>query len=1029
MTTIITLLFATGFFATKDADVNAIDRLPARNTSYCYSSVEDARTCDRELSSFLSLNGDWKFFFSDDGSTIPDNFFDTGFNKADWADIQVPSCWEREGYGYPIYINTRYPFRSTPPVVKRVIPSACYSKSFDIKEDFLNGKEIILHFGGVYSGFRVWVNGQEAGYAEDSALPSEFNITDKVNPGKNEISVQVWKWTDGSYVEDADHWRMGGIYREVYLTSVPKTDLYDYGVRTVINLDSVDPDSNTADARLEIRPRIKLWDDDADIDGMIVRSELFDASGVSSASMRLSVKEIVSERYPQRNTVEFGLMHQDIHGVHLWNAEKPYLYTLVMSICDKEGKVIEARSSKIGFRDVRINGERLYVNGVAIKLIGVNRHDHSEVGGKTVTRQDMIKDVTLMKKYNFNAVRTSHYPNDPFFYDLCDEYGLYVIDEANIETHNDGGLLSNSPEWASTFIQRVSRMVVRDRNHASVIIWSMGNESGMGPNHEACCAWTHNFDPTRPVHYEGAQGEKDDPEYVDMLSRMYPTIDELVELAERPGVKRPVLMCEYAHSMGNSTGNLQEYWNEIRSHERLLGGFIWDWVDQGLEEKDSNGRKWWGYGGDYEHGENNDSNFNINGIVWPDKTPKPAMEECRYVFQPMEMKLDGTSLTIMNRNFFTTTLSYDFLWELTDGERTIQKGILNVPEIKAGHSGTVIIPIRKFKADDSKEYFIEVQALLGRDEKYAAKGWMAASEQFLIKGLTKTVETKHSGNVNLKTTADSYVITAKKLCVSVDKTTGYINSVSIQGQPCITSPITPEFSRALTDNDRRGWRVQKRLAFWETATDRLETISVDVEKNKGCVTIKTTKTIPEKITLTLTYEIGGEGCLRVAYDLDVTGNDVPEMLRAALTCDIRKSFGSLVYTARGPWENYRDRNNSAFVGTYATTVPEMYVQYVRPQENGNRTDLRSFRLSSEEHTLCVSTGDRLDFSVNPYSKKELSEADHVNELTDNPSCYHLTIGRQTGVGGIDSWSENARPIKKYRLLDKRYQYSFTINVK
>lgn len=1029
MTGIFTILFASAFFATRDADVNAINRLQSRNTSYCYASVEDAVTFDRERSSYVSLNGGWKFFFSEDGSTIPDGFEDTGFDKSGWDDITVPSCWERQGYGYPIYINTRYPFRSTPPVVKRVIPSACYSRSFEISHSYLEGREVILHFGGVYSGFRVWVNGKEAGYAEDSALPSEFDITELVKVGSNEISVQVWKWTDGSYVEDADHWRMGGIYREVYMSSVPKTDIYDYGVRTVVDLAHVDRDSETSPATLQIRPRMKLWDEDADIQGMNVKADLFDADGTSVSSMQISVRDIVSEKYPQRNTVDFALMSSRIDCVRLWSAERPYLYTLVMSLVGNDGSVIEARSTKIGFRDVRIEGERMYVNGVPVKLIGVNRHDHSEIGGKTVTREDMEKDVKQMKSYNFNAIRTSHYPNDPYLYDLCDKYGLYVIDEANIETHNDGGLLSNSPEWASTFMQRVTRMVQRDRNHASIIIWSMGNESGMGPNHEACCEWTHNFDPTRPVHYEGAQGDVDDPEYVDMLSRMYPTIEELVALAESPSIHRPVLMCEYAHSMGNSTGNLQEYWDEIRSRDRLLGGFIWDWVDQGLLETDASGRKWWGYGGDYERGEKNDGNFNINGIVWPDKTPKPAMEECRYVFQPLEMTLDGTSLTVKNRNFFITTAGYDFAWELTDGEKILQKGALAVPVTAAGRESRVTIPVKAFKSSDEKEYFINVKAFLKEAELYAPQGWMVASEQFCHKAKNTAKMIKHSGKVTVKETADAYVLAAQKLGVTISKSTGYITSVTISSQPCINSPLMPEFTRSHNDNDWRGWKVDRKLAFWETATDNLSLCKLEIEEKAGVATINSVMEIPGDVTLALTYEIGGEGSLKISYALDVTGDKVPEMLRASLRCDVDKSFENITYTARGPHENYRDRRRSAFVGTYSSCVADMYVPYVKPQENGNRTDLRSFRLSSARRTLCVATDDLLDFSIVPYSREELSSANHINELTDSPSSWHLTIGRQTGVGGIDSWSSNAKPIDKYRLTDRHYEYSFTITAK
>ena len=795
-TTLCTAAAASERNAPADQFVNALRRLPARATSYSYSSEQDALAGDRTLSRIQSLDGVWKFRFAEDVSRSPADFWRPGADLTGWDEIPVPSCWEMQGYGYPIYTNVVYPFEFKPPYITRDNPTGCYVRTFSVPEAW-SGNRVTLHFGGVYSGFYVWVNGALAGYAEDSCLPSEFDITGLLQPGENKLAVQVFKWTDGSYLEDADHWRMAGIHREVFLSAKPDAAIGDFGVRTIF-------DADMRDALLQIRPAIDLREG-VSAAGWQLGARLYAPDGTPSGrELTLPVEEILAEAYPQRDNVYFALLEERIAAPEKWSAENPALYTLVLTLRDAAGKLAEARSCKVGFRDVRLRGREMLVNGVPVKLCGVNRHDHDQYGGKTVSRESMEEDVRLMKRLNINSVRTSHYPNDPYFYELCDRYGLYVVDEANIETHGKGGLLSNDPQWITPFLERVSRMVIRDRNHPSVIMWSLGNESGCGPAHAAAAGWAKDYDPTRLIHYEGAQGQPmhplyvplkrtsaaaftsvmaadnqpaagqvkkprnggnpTDPAYVDVLSRMYPTAAQLEQMALNPMLDRPVMMCEYAHSMGNSTGGLNDYWKLIRTHAGLLGGHIWDWVEQGLVKKDAQGRTYWAYGGDFEPaGEHNDAAFCCNGIVNPDRTLKPAALECKYVFQPIEFTdsdLAAGKIAVRNRNFFAGTERYDFTWEISTDKGVLQHGSFEVPPTAAGCRSEAAIAFRPFKPEPGAEYLLRVQAREKHRTPYAEAGYAAAEEQFALPVYKEPVRSAPKGRASVAQDDEFIVLSA-----------------------------------------------------------------------------------------------------------------------------------------------------------------------------------------------------------------------------------------------------------------------------
>ena len=1051
----------------ENQHVTQINKLPARATSYTFTNVEDAIEGNRDKAKMQLLNGMWKFSFVEDVKQVPVDFSEPTFDVSGWNEIPVPSCWEMQGYGYPIYTNATYPFPSKQPFINRDNHTGLYVREFTVPEAW-DGQRVIIHFGGVYSGFYVWINGKKVGYSQDSCLPSEFDITKYLQEGSNKVAVQVMKWTDGSYLEDADHWRMGGIHREVYITAIPNVSINDFGVRTWLNLES-------HKANLHVRPIIENVNDQ-DVKGWNVNVQLYDDANeaVFPKPITQTATYIIREPYPQRDNVYYGIMEGVVSNPKLWSAEHPNLYTIVLTLTDKAGNVVDARSTKIGFRSFEMRDEQIFVNGEAIKLYGVNRHDHSEIGGKTVTREEMEMDVKLMKQFNFNTVRCSHYPNDPYFYELCDKYGIYVMDEANLESHHDKGYLANRPDWSTAYLERATRMVVRNRNHASIFCWSLGNESGVGPNHAAMAAWIKDYDPTRLMHYEGAQGQPqhpnyrpinrkqasivtseivhdepvvkrqeefrgtkeanpDDLPYVDMLSRMYLLYDDLIALAKDPVIKRPVIMCEYAHSMGNSTGGLQEYWDIMHAHKRLAGGYIWDWIDQGLRNKDpKTGEVYWNFGGDFEKGEHNDQNFCINGVIGSDRSIKPAMWECKHVFQPLDFKLinakNGT-VSILNRHFFTTTDEYTYHWELRDEANVLQKGEFEVATTQAGDYTTANIDIKPFKAKAGAEYWLRVSARTKEAREYCEAGFEIAFDQFAYPVETPA-QTKAAvkGEINIDD-ADKNNITLSGKGFDVKIENGYLASYTNKGKQLITAPLMPNFWRAATDNDWRGWKTWKHAGYWKDAHAKFTTKATDVkfDEVKASYVVAVEKVIGNEVQLKLTYTVTANGMVNVAYDFTKAAN-IQEPLRIGLQGRVTDDLTNVTYYGRGPWENYTDRRQSAMVSVYKMATTELAYEYVQPQENGNRCDIRWFALQGKEApAMQILADDLLSISMWTTTQESLEEATHINEVVDIENEFTINIDLvQTGLGGTDSWSLKARPSDEYRLLENNYKYSFSI---
>lgn len=1012
--------------------VVGINKLPARATSISFKSEENAKKVSKDNSErYFSLNGLWKFDWSKTIKESSPNFYEKGFDTSEWDEIKVPANWELEGYGIAIYTNSKYPFVPVNPpyVPENDNPTGSYVKEFIVPAGW-EDERVVLHFGGVSSAFYVWVNGEKVGYSEGSRLPAEFDITKYLSAGKNKLALKVFRWSDGSYLEDQDHWRLSGIHREVYLEATPHTYIQDYFVRTVL-------DSANQNATLEIRPKL-VNETSQNLKGWNIEAQLYDENGkpVLEKPLSIDADEIINEKYPHSGTVEFSLLKTDIKNPKKWSAEIPNLYTLVLSLKDKNNNLIESRSSKIGFRKVEIKEGQLWVNGKSILLYGVNRHEHNERTGKVVDEKTMLKDIELLKRFNFNAVRTSHYPNDSRWYELCDKYGIYVLDEANVETHGVGGKLTNDLAWHTAFMQRAVGMVERDKNHPSIIGWSLGNESGLGPNHAAMAGWIKEYDPTRFVHYEGAQNKNSnspDPSFVDVESRMYNSIPEVVALANDDRDNRPVMWCEYAHSMGNSTGNLAEFWQAIRANKRMIGGFIWDWTDQGLIKKDKDGKEFWAYGGDFGDTINSE-NFNINGIISPDQTPQPAAWECKKVFQPMKVSpIDLTKgiFQVKNRHNFVNLDLYQVVWKLEEDGTVLQKGKLDGLDVQAEDTKEFTIPYNLPKFNPGKSYYVTIGFELKQNTLWAPKEFTVGWDQFEIpyeNSYSNVVSENTSEELQIEKNENTLELKTGKIELRFNKTTGFLSSYKINGKEILLSEMKPNFWRPLTDNDKRGTKVDLNQAIWKTAADNMELDDFKVNQDKKAIRIDAGYTMKDMGSrYKMSYLINPDGILKVTCSYTPGSMELPELPRFGVQMKVSKDLENMEWFGRGPQENYSDRNTGAAFGDYIANVQKDFVYYVMPQESSNRTGVKWFSLLNNEKTGWYIRGSQpLNFSAWPYSMQDIASAKHIDEL---PKRDFITLNldyKQMGLGGDDSWSIRARPHKEYRLPNQPYSYSFEI---
>ncbi|MCG8578936.1 MAG: DUF4981 domain-containing protein [Bacteroidales bacterium] len=1038
------------------------NKLPARVAGYSYKNAEDAKDADRTKSRMLSLNGTWKFRYVGKVEERSKDFMNSDVNVDKWDNMIVPSNWELKGYGQPIYTNITYPFTPNildpnltydwkgpqppiPPKIYRDNPVGSYVRYFEVPADWDN-QSIILHFGGVSSAFYVWVNGEEVGYSQGSRLAAEFDITDYLKAGKNKLAVQVFRWSDGSYLEDQDMWRLSGIHRDVMLLAQPRISLNDFNIRTNF-------DSNLEDAKLEIRPKIWMKGDANQLEGWKLEAQLYDRSGIKvlDEPMRTSVKDVYEERWPPRDLPKFALLEANIRHPRKWSAEDPYLYQVVFKVVNPQGETVEARSTKIGFRRVEFSKDNeLLINGEVVKIMGVNRHDHSAVNGKALTREEIKKDIELAKQFNFNAIRTSHYPNDPYFYELCDEYGIYVMDEANIECHHLGSYIPCSPTWPAAILSRVIRMVERDKNHACVIGWSLGNESGTGPAFAAAAGWIKDFDPSRFVHYEGAQGDPthplyiegagyemskwpvyanpDDPAFVDVISRMYPELHQIVGMSESGHINRPIIMCEYMHAMGNSIGGLGDYWDEIRARPNLIGGFIWDMIDQGLLKTHESGQQFFAYGGDYGD-QPNDQNFCLNGVFASDRTPNPHAWECKHVFQPAVFEWANkvrNEVRIINRFSFTNLNQYDIRWELAEDGKTIQDGVLASQDIAAGTSAVVNVPLKPYKYKTTADYWLRLSLLEKTDRLWCKKGYEVATNQLSLQKAEQASLVKNSkGTVNVIDTDSDYQFSGKGFSVRISKQNGELTSYQLKGVEQLLAPLRPNFTRAGVDNDVRAANsnaYKKSNAFWSGVNASLKTVSIYKSSDaNGAHIISVKRSLEDKVDLKITYKIHASGQVEVSMDMDADAG-LPDIIRFGMTTGVPSSYSQTTYYGNGPHESYIDRMRSVVKDEYSFTTDDLFYNYAMPQENGNRTGVSWLTLSDKNAGLKISAEADFSFAVWPYSQENLDKAKHPFDL-EPQGYYTLNIDQvQAAVGG--TLSERLPP---YKLKSGKYQLKFIIS--
>ena len=959
-----------------------------------YQNSNAALTGKRSNSDFYhSLNGNWKFKWVAEQSLLEESFHAKEYDDSGWDNIEVPSNWQLKGYGIPIYTNIKYPFPADPPRIKKDNPAGAYRRDFKIPKAWKD-KEILLHFAGVQSAFYLWINGQKVGYSQGSMTPAEFNITDFVNIGKeNQISVKVYRWSDGSYLEDQDFWRLSGIYRDVFLLAAPKLHIDDIFVKASLN-------NNYTDGRFAVETKIANRGNQT-AKNMKLRLELLDSS-----KKRIFRKENFIEKGIAKKSSILNKFEKTIKNPCKWSAEDPNLYTLVLELLNNDGEVLEATTVRTGFRKVEIIDGQFMVNGKPVEFRGTNRHEIEPTRGRAITRKSMIKDIKLMKQHNINAVRTSHYPNQTIWYDLCDEYGLYVWDEANIEGHHlrETGKLNDNPAWKDAIVDRGMSMLERDKNHPSILVWSMGNETGYGQNFDTLAYHIRKRDPSRPIHYDDSKEETGVSAF-DIISNMYAKPEQIVEFhSDFPD--RPIILCEYAHAMGNN-GGIMSYWNVINKYPRLQGGFIWDWVDQGLRKKNEAGQYFFAYGGDFGD-EPNDANFCLNGLVYPDRRISPALKEAKYAYQPVLFQaadLINGQVKIKNKYSFTNLKEYDFTWKLTSAGQIIQQGKLKNLDIAPLAEKMINIPISKPGVKSGQEYFLTLDMKLAEKTKWAEKGHLIAQEQFKMPfeiPTIKKVDPQSLSTLTKEENKTSISISGDDFSVNFDKTSGNLQSYRFEGQELIEKGPELCFWRAPTDNDQkdpkgvRKWKNQN-LNQLEARVADLKTES---EENFAVVKIRKILLAPNKTVrfqVMHIYRVLGNGDLLLSNFI-YPAEDLDVLPKVGLKMHLAKNLNNVKWYGLGPYETYPDRKSSAIVDIYDMSVDELFEPYIKPQENGNRSEVRWVTMTDGENGLLFEGGELFNFSASFYRDKDLEHAAHLYELQKQDYIVFDFDHKQAGLG-------------------------------
>lgn len=1017
----------------ENPEIFQINREAPRATFYMYPEGKTAQSSWEDSPLYQSLNGTWDFYYTDSVQARPTDFYKADFDLGGWDKIEVPSNWEMKGFGIPIYTNITYVFPKNPPYIPHSMNNVgSYKRTFEINDNW-DGKDVFLHFAGVSGAMYVWVNGQQVGYNEGSKTPAEFNISKYIKKGTNDIAVQVLRWSDASYMEDQDFWRLSGIERDVYLYAQDKVALNDIRITSGLQNDYKDGSFaidleliNTTEASSEKEVTVKLLDGSKEI---------------AQFSKKATAK-------PGKTHVAF---QHSIENVKPWNAEQPNLYTVLITVGDK------STTLKTGFRAVEIKNNQVLINGQAVLFKGVNLHDHDETEGHVISEELTIKDLKVMKENNVNAIRCSHYPKNPFFYRMCDEYGFYVIDEVNIETHGMGttnqGLDNNTeaqkihpayrPEWKAMHLDRTERMFERDKNYTSIITWSLGNEAGNGENFFATYNWLKEQDETRPVQYEGATNYENS----DIQAPMYWRITHMKKYAEN-NPKRPLIQCEYSHAMGNSLGNFQDYWDLIESYDIMQGGYIWDWVDQGILTQNEKGEAFWAYGGDLGGADlQNDGNFCLNGVVNPDRSPQPLLMEMKKVYQYLKFKSENPKtgrITIWNNYDFITLDGFEFSWELLENGKQIANGILENVVAEPQSKTAVSIPLPNMDLS-SKEYLLNLYAKTNAKAPLVDKGHTLAYEQFQM-GMFKPEisETEGSGfKANLQDSILSF--SNDKLKVAFNKNSGRLTEIDYGNGNIVLEGIKPNFWRAPTDNDY-GFGMPNKMKAWKEASNNQVLESIKVKSGNREVALENLESISNSNTIivetnfglpsvngsiTISYTVNQNGSIKVNNQLQNISKDLPPMPRFGNNFVIKNDYNQVDWYGRGPHENYQDRNTGALVGNHSAPVEDLYFAYIRPQENGYKTDVRivAFTDMTGNGLQIVKGSENFSFSAHHQYNSDFDAGMQKQQrhTTDIPKRDLVNINidhEQMGVGGDDSW--HAMPLEKYLIFPDNLSYAYTI---
>ncbi|AXP82792.1 Beta-galactosidase [Mariniflexile rhizosphaerae] len=1004
----------------KDEKVFRVNKEHAHAWFIPYQDIETAKKADPSKSNYYqSLNGTWKFKWVENPESVVKGFESTEFNDKKWDHIPVPSNWQMHGYDYPIYTNVQYPFKNwgikenKGMVPEGYNPTGLYRRTFEVSSEW-EDKQVFVHFGAVKSAFYLYVNGHYVGYSQDSKTPAEFNITPYLQKGKNLMALKVIRWSDGSYLEDQDFWRLSGIERDVYLVATPLNRIVDFTVKSSL-------DTNYKNGEFGLTVDLTGKNDNANL---------------SITTRIVGADKVIYEENKKVNTgrVVFNSL---IENVQKWSAEFPNLYQLEIEL--KSGNnVLQAIQQEIGFRTVEIKDGLLKVNGVPVTLRGVNLHEHHETTGHVIDHATRMKDLELMKQNNINAIRTCHYPQDPEFYQLCNTFGFYIVNEANIESHGIGydldKTLGNKPNWMAAHLDRTQNMVERDKNQPSVIIWSLGNEAGNGTNFYETYNWIKENDPSRPVQYERAGEEFN----TDIVAYMYITMGSMEQYA-RTKSDRPLIPCEYAHAMGNSLGNFQDYWDLIYKYKQLQGGFVWDWVDQGLKTKDENGHEFWAYGGDFGPKDvPSDNNFCMNGLVNADRTPHPDLFELKKVYQPVyfrEVDLNNGQIQLLNHYSFDDLSNLKLEWVIEANGVIYKKGTVDDINVDPLSSKVIKLDIPTIAPEVNVAYFLNVYLKSKKEADLVPSGSTVAYEQFKMPiSLTQPRINMAKGKLELVDAKDELKVKAANFEVSFNKQTGWITSIHQQGKEVLEMPLQPNFWRAPIDNDF-GNGMQNRCKVWKDIVKSFEVVNFDVRQViPGLVEVDVefvVKDLKGRKT-TLEYKIYGDGNIEVKSQFDFNDKNLSEIPKIGFRTRIHKDYENLEYFGRGPHENYIDRNTASLIGVYSGRAENQYFPYSRPQENGNKTDIRWVKLSNlKGQSITVSSPEPFETSAMPYTQESFDDGDkkdqrHPTDIKKQPFIEWQINKIQMGVGGDTSWG--AKPHPEYLIQPAIYNFSFNIHI-